>query len=292
MSDLPTRNQIKIGMNMIVELKEHQGTGNLTEGIVAEILTSGNSHPYGIMVSLTDGKKGRVKQIPGNSSNDTKQDSDESDYQKYLKEISDYRRHTTPQFEIKQEQISSKIFPKIKVPKNEDTYNEFKKTFKFDSKEKELRQKGIELHKKGLVEAADGRKKEKNKIEHDIKKEISIAIAAFGNTMGGKLFIGVDDDGNVVGLNDDMESFKSFDEFLRAVQDSIVTFTQNRVFVTEIIISVGEDKEFLVFEVPPFRHTPIYIKENLEEEFYIRGFGKSDKMPTSDAVSYIRRNFE
>ncbi len=284
MSDLPSRNQIKIGMNILVELKEHQGTGKLTEGIVAEILTSGNSHPYGIMVSLTDDKKGRVKQIPGNSFN-TKQDFDESDYQNYLENISNYRRHTTPQFEIKQEQISSKIFPKTEIPKNEDTYNEFKKTFKFDSKEKEFRQKG-------LVEAADGRKKEFKKIEHDIKKEISIAVAAFGNTMGGKLFIGVDDDGTVVGLNDDMESFKSFDEFLRAVQDSIVTFTQNRVFVSEIIISVGEDEEFLVLEVHTFRHTPIYIKENLEEEFYIRGFGKSDKMPTSDAVSYIQRNFE
>ncbi len=64
MSDLPTRDQIKIGMNILVELKEDQGTGKLTEGIVAEILTSGNSHPYGIMVSLAYGKKGRVKQIP------------------------------------------------------------------------------------------------------------------------------------------------------------------------------------------------------------------------------------
>lgn len=284
MSDLPTRNQIKIGMNVLVELKDHQGTGKLTEGIIEKILTSSNSHPYGIMVELTGGEIGRIKQISGNSYNETKQNYDELEYQKYLEEISEYRRHTTPQYEIKQDQLSSKIFPKIDVPKSEDPYNEFKKTFKFDSKEKELRQKG-------LIEAADGRKKEFKKIEHDIKKEISIAVAAFGNTMGGKLFIGVDDDGNVVGLDDDMKSFKSFDEFLRALQDSIVTFTQNRVFVSEIIISIGEDQQFLVLTVSPFRHTPIYIKENLDEEFYIRGFGKSDKMPTSDAVSYIQRNF-
>jgi len=285
MLDLPTRNQMKIGMSVLVELKEHQGTGKLTEGIVEDILTSGNSHPYGIMVELSDGKKGRVKQVPGLESSKTKQDLDELKYQKYLEEISDYRRQTTPQYEIKLEQLSSKIFPKKDIPKNEDPYNEFKKTFKFDSKEKEFRQKG-------LIEAADGRKKEFKKIEHAIKKEISIAVSALGNTMGGTLFIGVDDDGQVVGLNDDMESFKSFDEFLRAVQDSLVTFTQHRVFASEINFSIGEDEKFLVLEVPAFRDSPIFIKENLEEEFYIRGFGKSDKMPTSDAVSYIQRNFE
>lgn len=284
MTGLPTRNQITLEMNVLVELKQDQGTEKLTEGIVSSILTPGNSHPYGIMVELSDGKRGRVKQILGDMSNEHKQDFDELEYQKYLEEISEYRRHTTPQYEIKLEQLSSKIFPKLDIPKNEDPYNEFKKTFKFDSKEKEFRQKG-------LIEAANGRKKEFKKIEHDIKKEISIAVAAFGNTMGGKLFIGVDDDGTVVGLDDDMESFKNFDAFLRAVQDSVVTFTQNRVFVSEIIISIGTDEQFLVLEVKPFRHTPIFIKENLEEEFYIRGFGKSDKMPTSDAVSYIQRNF-
>ncbi len=285
MADIPLRDQIKPGTKVAIETKEDQGTGKLTKGIVKNILTSSNSHPYGIMVELTDGNKGRVKQISEDASNETKQDLDELKYQKYLEEISDYRRQTTPQYEIKLEQLSSKIFPKKDIPKNEDPYNEFKKTFKFDSKEKEFRQKG-------LIEAADGRKKEFKKIEHAIKKEISIAVSALGNTMGGTLFIGVDDDGQVVGLNDDMESFKSFDEFLRAVQDSLVTFTQHRVFASEINFSIGEDEKFLVLEVPAFRDSPIFIKENLEEEFYIRGFGKSDKMPTSDAVSYIQRNFE
>ena len=284
MSGIPTRDQIKPGTKVGVETKETQGTGKLTKGIVKNILTASSTHPHGIKVELDDGIVGRVKEILEFVSSKDNQNLKEQEYQKYLQEIYAYRRHTTPQYEIKLEQLSSKIFPKTDIPKNEDPYNEFKKTFKFDSKEKELRQKG-------LVEAADGRKKEFKKIEHDIKKEISIAVAAFGNTMGGKLFIGVDDDGIVVGLEDDIRSFKNFDEFLRAVQDSIVTFTQNRVFVSEIIISIGEDEQFLVLEVKPFRHTPIYIKENLEEEFYIRGFGKSDKMPTSDAVSYIQRNF-
>ena len=74
MSDLPANSQIKIGMTVLIESKQDQGTGKLTEGIVTEKLTSGESHTYGIMVRLDDGIIGRVKEIVGEASNETKQD--------------------------------------------------------------------------------------------------------------------------------------------------------------------------------------------------------------------------
>ena len=46
----------------IVE-KQNQRTGELTEGIVARILTNSQSHPYGIKVMLENGKVGRVQAI-------------------------------------------------------------------------------------------------------------------------------------------------------------------------------------------------------------------------------------
>ena len=63
MNELPNRAQIKKGMKVSVELKKHQGTGKLTEGIVKKFLTSGNFHPYGIKVELENGKTGRVKKL-------------------------------------------------------------------------------------------------------------------------------------------------------------------------------------------------------------------------------------
>lgn len=285
MTQFPLRDQIKLGIKVGIETKENQGTGKLTEGIVKNTLTSSNSHPHGIKVELEDGTVGRVKQILEKMSNPPKKDFDELEYQKYLEDVFHYRRHTTPQYDVESEPLSTKIIPKSDVPKYEDPYIEFKKTFQFDSKENDYRNTG-------KTEAADGRKKESKKIEKAIRKEISIAVSAFGNTMGGKLFIGVDDGGNVVGLDDDLKMcHDSFDEFLRAIQDSISTFTQNRVFLSEIIISIGEDNQFLQLTVPAFRYTPIFIKENDEDEFYIKGFGQSRKLSTSDAVSYIRRNF-
>ena len=289
MSALPTSHQIKIGMTVLIESKQDQGTGKLTEGIVAEKLTGGESHPYGIMVRLENGTIGRVKEIVGESSSESKQDWDEDEYQKYLDEVSSYRRQTTPQFETEPVQIATKIILKSEVPKSEDKFNEFKKTFQIDSKSI-LKEKEFRLA--GKMEAADGIKKNQRKNEHDIKKEISIALSAFGNTMGGKLFIGVNDEGNIVGLDDDLKKCgDSFDQFTREVQKSIDDFTRDSVFANEIIISIGEDNSFLQLEAHPFRQNPIYLHDDNLEEFYIRGFGTSKKLSTINTVNYIQKNF-
>lgn len=57
------RNKIKAGMYVAVLLKKHQGTGELTEGEVKNILTNSSYHPHGIKVKLTDGQVGRVQEI-------------------------------------------------------------------------------------------------------------------------------------------------------------------------------------------------------------------------------------
>ena len=57
------REDVKIGSEVEVILKENQRTGILTHGIVAEILTSSSFHPHGIKVRLEDGQVGRVQNI-------------------------------------------------------------------------------------------------------------------------------------------------------------------------------------------------------------------------------------
>ena len=57
------RSSIKIGMTVSIVLKEHQRTGELTEGIVSRILTNSKFHPHGIKVRLETGEVGRVKHI-------------------------------------------------------------------------------------------------------------------------------------------------------------------------------------------------------------------------------------
>lgn len=57
------RKNILPGSKVAIVQKQHQRTGQLTEGIVKDILTSSAIHPRGIKVRLVSGIIGRVQQI-------------------------------------------------------------------------------------------------------------------------------------------------------------------------------------------------------------------------------------
>ena len=63
MKDGKTRADIKPGMLVNIVLKKDQRSGELTEGIVKDLLTSASFHHRGIKVRLTDGQIGRVQEI-------------------------------------------------------------------------------------------------------------------------------------------------------------------------------------------------------------------------------------
>lgn len=57
------RNNIKKGGTVSVVQKHHQRSGELTEGIVKDLLTNSPNHPHGIKVRLESGVVGRVKEV-------------------------------------------------------------------------------------------------------------------------------------------------------------------------------------------------------------------------------------
>lgn len=57
------RSTIKPGITVLIVLKQDQGTGKLTKGVVKDILTKSPNHPHGIKVRLMDGQVGRVKEL-------------------------------------------------------------------------------------------------------------------------------------------------------------------------------------------------------------------------------------
>ncbi|MCK8060720.1 MULTISPECIES: YwbE family protein [unclassified Fusibacter] len=59
------RSNIQVGIRVKVVQKNHQRTGELTEGVVKKLLTNSANHPHGIKVMLEDGTVGRVKEIIG-----------------------------------------------------------------------------------------------------------------------------------------------------------------------------------------------------------------------------------
>lgn len=57
------RRNIRPGIKVAIVLKEDQPTGDLTTGVVRDLLTSSDEHPRGIKVRLQSGQVGRVKII-------------------------------------------------------------------------------------------------------------------------------------------------------------------------------------------------------------------------------------
>ena len=63
MIDGRQRSNVKPGMLVNIVQKHHQRTGELTEGIVKNLLTNSPNHPHGIKVRLDTGEVGRVQEI-------------------------------------------------------------------------------------------------------------------------------------------------------------------------------------------------------------------------------------
>jgi uncharacterized repeat protein (TIGR03833 family) len=57
------RKNIQPGLTVSIVEKQNQRSGQLTSGVVKDILTNSAQHPHGIKVRLTSGKIGRVKEI-------------------------------------------------------------------------------------------------------------------------------------------------------------------------------------------------------------------------------------
>ncbi|MBU4533708.1 MAG: YwbE family protein [Firmicutes bacterium] len=61
--DGTARKNIQPGLRVRVVQKQHQRTGQLTEGVVKDILTKSPAHPHGIKVRLDNGIVGRVRDV-------------------------------------------------------------------------------------------------------------------------------------------------------------------------------------------------------------------------------------
>ena len=57
------RKNIQPGSKVKIIQKQHQRTGQLTEGVVKDILTKSAVHPHGIKVRLDSGLIGRVQEV-------------------------------------------------------------------------------------------------------------------------------------------------------------------------------------------------------------------------------------
>ena len=174
--------------------------------------------------------------------------------------------------------INSETISKIDVviAKEEDSSNELKSSFRAD----------IDRLTKG-----DGKIVSSKSVE----KEISITISAIANKDGGQLFIGIDDKGNVLGLDADYELLKnpSDDKFQRIIWQSIENYLGNMTFVSKLDMMVLEkNSKKICFIKIPKSSEPIFVNDNNNQESYVRVGSRSEKFSPQEFMKYCKTRFE
>jgi hypothetical protein len=134
----------------------------------------------------------------------------------------------------------------------------------------------------------DYKTKQANK---DLEYEIAKSIAAFGNTNGGNLLIGVTDNGDIVGIENDYKTLgkkSTADGFKLQLGNIIKTYLglEINTLVDAIILQhSGHDICLVKIDKSP---KPIYVNE---DQFIIRTVAASEKLSLKKSLEYITENW-
>ena len=119
-------------------------------------------------------------------------------------------------------------------------------------------------------------------------------ISAFLNTEGGLLFIGIDDDCKILGIEKDYQSLnkKNSDGFILSLIN-IVNQSLGKIYHKNISINiVSIDKKDVCVVSIEKSSQPVFLKKSDTEEFYIRTSVSSQPMSISEAYKYIKTHWD
>ena len=113
------------------------------------------------------------------------------------------------------------------------------------------------------------------------------SVAAFLNSEGGVLLVGVKDDGDILGIESD--NFDNDDKYLLHVNNRLQQHIglEHAGFIGYQLVPVDNLKVLLV-ECQP-SPSPVFLKFGKEEEFYIRVGPGSRRLSTSEVVAYVTK---
>lgn len=139
------------------------------------------------------------------------------------------------------------------------------------------------------------------KINKALEEVIMKSIAAFSNTEGGRLFIGISNDGQILGLEHDYSTLKhaNRDFFELHLRTLIETYYGNAFSAEGIRIDFVEEqgKDICIVYISKGRE-PVYTKITnkqgaKEEKFYIRvGNSSREIANASEIIAYVKKHFK
>jgi predicted HTH transcriptional regulator len=130
-----------------------------------------------------------------------------------------------------------------------------------------------------------------------LEKVVARTAAAFLNAQGGLLIIGVDDDGNPLGLQRDFATLgkrQDLDGFQQALVTVLSSYlgTDVAASVRIHITKVGPSGHDVVLVDCPAYRKPVFLVDGEAKEFHVRAGNTTRLMDVEEATSYIAERWK
>ncbi len=134
--------------------------------------------------------------------------------------------------------------------------------------------------------------KQKN-VNKGLEKVIVKTIAGFLNANGGRLLIGVADDGDILGLKRDYQAIKKKDrDGYELFLTQLISRDIGKEFCIYVNVTFHEIKErdicLVNVEKSP---NPVYVKGDRGEKFFVRTGNATQELTTKEAIGYISNHW-
>ena len=132
-----------------------------------------------------------------------------------------------------------------------------------------------------------------NQVNKVLEKSIVKTIAAFLNTSGGILVIGVSDEGDIWGIENDLQTLKRKD--LDGYENYLTTLVGNKLgvqFTTQFKTSfINQEGRTVCIVKVTGSSVPVYLKDGDCVEFYVRSGNTSRQLNVEEVQEYIPMNW-
>ncbi|WP_431128344.1 AlbA family DNA-binding domain-containing protein [Flagellimonas flava] len=123
----------------------------------------------------------------------------------------------------------------------------------------------------------------------DLELVIAKTLVGFMNAKGGKLLIGVSDQGDVIGLEKDLKTLKhkNRDGFERKVFQVITDYIgREACYNNQVSFHAIGEKDICLINVEPST-IPVYLKDGKNITFYVRTGNATHPLSVEEAINYL-----
>jgi hypothetical protein len=132
------------------------------------------------------------------------------------------------------------------------------------------------------------------KVTKNPQKSVAKTMAAFMNSSGGTLVIGLKDDGQVLGIEQELETLKSkpdLDGFGLALTQILGNYLgMDRAALVELTFAAKDGKTLAVASCPASAG-PVFIQEANDAEFWVRAGNSSRALNVLETSQYIQQRW-